>query len=211
MERRRKLLAVLICVIIICSFLIWALYITFDPYSRLKNFGDTNGRYDSTQLEDMGLMFERKSDIMDFDNFRFHMRDNASVLATSPGLVTYVSNSGSMIYISICFNKTLKIDYIFFIGGADEEGEARYLEKQFERIWIQEGDWIQKGDVIASFVQANKSILAFSMLKQCPDVSIPYCPVGFMSEDARRVMEDVIQEYDPDYECYHSIGASNRE
>ena len=180
--------------IFISSILVFSvLFITIDPVSRFVYFGDNGDRYDSTKLNNMGLIFERKTDIDDFELFRFYFYDGINILAAGPGLVTGTSGGISFAIITIRFNKTFRVTYYFYVSKKESE-----LNQQYERFRVKPGDWVEKGDLIAEFLKFSEdSFLYFNVYESYPDYTIRHCPLDFMSQDAQVVMLEVINEYDP--------------
>ncbi len=137
---------------------------------------DNEGRYDASVLDDMGVLYSNRSDILAFnggysesDNcpwgdehngIDFIFANNSDVVAVAPGRVEHVKliDWGPytwhryIISVNIRFNATLTIEYGFEpITNSTEE-----QLQQLEMMNIENGSWVEKGDIIAKFLRANE-------------------------------------------------------
>ena len=138
-------------------------------------FFDTEGRYDPSILDDMGVIYSNRPDIESFnegysesvscpwgfihngiDYFYFN---NSDVIAAAPGLVESIelrdwgpeSWQRYVISMEIRFNATVTLSYGF-------EPITNFTEDQAQQLAmfnIEVGDWVSKGDVIAKFLYVN--------------------------------------------------------
>jgi len=136
---------------------------------------DTEGRYDPTVLDDMGVIYSNRSDIESFnegysesescpwgfihngiDYFYFN---NSDVIAAAPGLVESIelrdwgpeSWQRYVINVEIRFNATVTLSYGFepITNSTDDQAQ------QLDMFNIEVGTWVAKGDVIAKFLYVN--------------------------------------------------------
>lgn len=135
---------------------------------------DNEGRYDSTVLNDMGVIYDNQSDIAYWNDgysesdscpwgfihngLDYFFFNDSSVIAAAPGIVEdielgYLENS--TIYkvgVHIRFNSTLTIEYGFEGDGADVATRAQ----QAAMLDIEIGDWVVKGDQIGRFLRPTE-------------------------------------------------------
>ncbi|RDE12886.1 MAG: hypothetical protein C4K47_07090 [Candidatus Thorarchaeota archaeon] len=167
---RRALLVILIVV----SGLVIALFVrnslqpaTFDP-------GD---RYPSTKLNYMGVIYVNRSDLYGYyegysetadcpwgfihNGIDYVFYNNSPVIAAAPGYVEDVSwreNPNTTlnmynIYVAIRFNATILVRYGFepFTHVVGDQ------YRQLSMLTVEEGDWVQKGDLIGHFLRIEDS------------------------------------------------------
>jgi murein DD-endopeptidase MepM/ murein hydrolase activator NlpD len=130
---------------------------------------DNEGRYDSTILNNMGVIYENQSDIMAWNNgysetdacpwgaehngLDYMFYNNSPVIAAAPGLVidielAYLPNS--TIYavgVHIQFNESVWLSYAF-----EGDGNETLRAQQGAMLDVEVGDWVAKGDQIGRFL-----------------------------------------------------------
>ena len=131
---------------------------------------DSEGRYDSTILSNMGVIYENRSDIEHWNNgysetdacpwsavhqgLDYMFSNNSPVIAAAPGLVigielAYLPNTTVYkVGVAIQFNDTIWLEY-GFEGNANETLRAQ----QAAMLNVEVGDWVQKGDLIGHFLR----------------------------------------------------------
>lgn len=138
-------------------------------------FFDTEGRYDSAILDDMGVIYSNRSDIESFNEgysesdscpwgfihngIDYFFYNNSDVIAAAPGLVESIelrdwgpeSWQRYVISVEIRFNATVTLSYGFEPITNSTEDQAQ----QLAMFNIEVGDWVAKGDVIAKFLYVN--------------------------------------------------------
>lgn len=169
---RKAAIAILLLIIIGIGF---AVYLLQEESDNDVVF-DNEGRYDSSVLDNMGVPYSNRSDILAFnggysesDNcpwgdehngIDFIFANNSDVVAVAPGKVEHISliDWGPytwhryIISVNIRFNATITIEYGFEpITNSTEE-----QLQQLEMMNIQNGSWVEKGDIIAKFLRANE-------------------------------------------------------
>ena len=131
---------------------------------------DSEGRYDSTILSNMGVIYENRSDIEHWNNgyseidacpwgvvhqgLDYMFSNNSQVIAAAPGQVIgielrYLPNT--TIYkvgVAIQFNDTIWLEY-----GFEGDGNETLRAQQAAMLNVEVGDWVQKGDLIGHFLR----------------------------------------------------------
>jgi hypothetical protein len=168
---RKATIAILLLVIIGIGF---AVYLLQEEPSN-DNVFDNEGRYDSSVLDDMGILYSNRSDIESFnegysesDNcpwsfshngIDYFYHNNSDVIAAAPGLVEKIelrdwgleSWHRYTIHVEIRFNATVILTYGFepITNSTDDQAQ------QLAMFDFEEGSWVEKGDVIAKFLRSN--------------------------------------------------------
>ncbi|MBE0525598.1 M23 family metallopeptidase [Candidatus Thorarchaeota archaeon] len=138
-------------------------------------FFDTEGRYDPTILDDMGVLYSNRSDIesfnegysesdncpwgFDHNGIDYFYFNNSDVVAAAPGLVESIELRDwgletwhrYTIAVSIIFNATVTLTYGFEPITNSTQDQAQ----QLAMFNIEKGTWVQKGDVIGKFLRVN--------------------------------------------------------
>ena len=131
---------------------------------------DNEGRYDSTLLNNMGVIYSNRSDILAWNNgysetdvcpwgaihngLDYMFYNNSPVISAAPGLVEdieigYLPNSTIYVVgVAIRFNATLTHQY-GFEGNATTE---TMRDQQVAMLDVQVGDWVVKGEQIGRFL-----------------------------------------------------------
>jgi hypothetical protein len=211
MKKKVVIIIPIIIIIIIASIGIYFLY-------RFGFFFSAGGRYDDTNLNYMGVIYENQSDIHAFNEgfstsdscpwgfvhngIDYFFNNNSDVIAAAPGQVWSIEmreNEGEnkyMIRIWIRYNNTTEIGYNF------EPWTTHASDRDLQNIMFQvkEGDWVQKGDVIARFLQCNESAhIHFDIVEN----GNRYCPVKYFSLDDYNELLTLIHFYHPAWNlCY---------
>ncbi|MBY8996374.1 MAG: hypothetical protein KGD60_01490 [Candidatus Thorarchaeota archaeon] len=137
---------------------------------------DTEGRYDPSELNDMGVIYVNRSDIIEFnegysesDNcpwgaihngIDYLFFNNSDVIAVAPGIVKKIDLTDwgpggahrYVIGVEIRFNASVTLNYGF------EPWTNSTLEQaqQVAMFNFEVGTWIAKGDIIAKFLKAGE-------------------------------------------------------
>jgi murein DD-endopeptidase MepM/ murein hydrolase activator NlpD len=169
---RKAAIAILLLVIIGVGF---AVYLLQEEPSN-DNVFDNEGRYDSSVLDDMGVIYSNRSDIIEFNagysesdvcpwgaihnGIDFLFFNNSAIKAAAPGIVTKIElvdwgPGGAHRYIvsvDIRFNASVVVNYGF------EPWTNSTLEQaqQVAMFNFEVGTWVTKGDVIANFLKAGE-------------------------------------------------------
>ena len=167
--RKRAIILILLIIVSVVA----AVMIQQGFFNRF--FFDTEGRYDPSVLNDMGVIYSNRSDIESYnegysesnncpwgfihngiDYFYYNTTD---VIAAAPGIVEGISlddwgPGGPHRYtigVTIRFNATVTLTYGF------EPWTNSTLEQaqQVAMFNIEVGTWVAKGDMIAKFLQAG--------------------------------------------------------
>ena len=178
---------------------------------------DNEGRYDSTILSNMGVIYSNQSDIAHWNDgysesdscpwgfihngLDYFFYNNSIVIAAAPGLVEaieigYLENS--TIYkvgVKIRFNESLTIEY-----GFEGNGSETLRAQQDAMLDIEVGDWVVKGDQIGNFLRPTE----FDHVHFAVYVNdVGSCPRLFMGEDDYNEVMSLLQTFHPTWElCY---------
>jgi hypothetical protein len=159
---------------------------------------DNEGRYDSTVLNNMGVIYASQSDIMAWNNgysetdvcpwgavhngLDYMFYNNSPVISAAPGLVEDIEIGylpDSTIYVvgvAIRFNSTLTHQYAFE-GNATT---AALRDQQVAMLDVAIGDWVVKGEQIGKFLTpVELDHVHFAVYVN----DISHCPRLFMGED----------------------------
>ncbi|MGY5852451.1 MAG: M23 family metallopeptidase [Candidatus Thorarchaeota archaeon] len=181
---------------------------------------DNGGRYDSTILNDLGIVYVSQSDIYAFnegwsdsDNcpwgfehrgIDYFMYNNSDVIAAAPGLVVEVSwqeypestYNGFLIHVNIQFNESLTIGYCFepFTLNATDK------DLQLEMLEVEEGDWVAKGNKIADFLNIGGGAhIHFDIWLDDEFSSI----MNYITQETHDELLSLIHTYHPTWELYY--------
>jgi len=182
---------------------------------------DNEGRYDSTTLSDMGVIYSNRSDNHDFRGgysestacpwgaihrgIDYFLVNDSSVIAAAPGLVEEISVTHDptnipnqyMIHVRIRFNESITIGYVFEPFTNDSNDSNR----QLSMLDIEEGDWVEKAEQIGRLLSIqNSAHIDFTVYDE------PYgmiCPRPFFGvTDYIEIME-LVHTYQPTWDlCY---------
>jgi hypothetical protein len=211
MKKKIIITIVISCVVVIGGFII---YMFFNQGA----FFSSEGRYDDTELNYMGVIFENSSDINSFnegystssacpwgfehDGIDFFFNNDSNVIAAAPGKVWDISNyigEGENKYhvkLKIRFSNSILLSYGF--EPWTDNTSAR--DKQWDILQVEIGDWVQKGDVLAQFLQCNESAhIHFDITEN----NQKHCPTKYYSSEGYAQMIDLIHFYHSTWElCY---------
>jgi hypothetical protein len=179
---------------------------------------DNGGRYDSTNLDYMGVIYTNRSDILNWNGgysestncpwgaihngLDFAFANGSSVIAAAPGYVEeiLVTDTGPvdnvyMVHVSIRFNESIQVSYVFEPWTTNESVVARVIAG-FD---IEVGDWVAKGDQIATFLQIGGGAhIHFGIYN-----GEATCPIPFFSEDAYTEIMALVHSFHSDWNlCY---------
>jgi murein DD-endopeptidase MepM/ murein hydrolase activator NlpD len=178
---------------------------------------DNEGRYNSTLLNNMGVIYENRSDIMAWNNgysetdvcpwgaihngLDYMFYNNSPVIAAGPGFVEEInirSLENTTIYgigVKIRFNETILIEY-----GFEGEGNETLRDQQLAMLDVQVGDWVEKGDLIGNFLTpVATDHVHFTVYKNY----VGFCPRLVMGEDDYNEIMILVHSFHPTWElCY---------
>ena len=178
---------------------------------------DNGGRYDSTVLSNMGVIYDNQSDIAHWNDgysesdacpwgfthngLDYMFYNNSPVIAAAPGLVTGIeisylpNNTFYKVAVAIQFNETVWLEYSF-----EDDANESMRAQQVAMLDVEIGDWVVKGDQIASFLQTVEyDHVHFGVYLN--DEAI--CPRLVMGEDDYNEIMALIQSFHPTWElCY---------
>ena len=181
---------------------------------------DNEGRYDSTILNNMGVIYENRSDILAWNNgysetdvcpwgavhngLDYMFYNNSPVISAAPGLVEDIEIGylpDSTIYVvgvAIRFNSTLTHQYAF-------EGNATtpaLRDQQVAMLDIEIGDWVIKGEQIGRFLTpVELDHVHFAVY-----IGDAICPGLVMGQDDYNEIMSLIEFFHPGEGwqlCYH--------
>ena len=217
MQKSSAILVLLVLVIAAVGF-----YLQFSNNSNEPNeeegLFDNEGRYDSSNLDYMGVIYTNRSDILNWNGgysesdacpwgrvhngLDFAFRNGSTVIFAAPGHVEeiLVSDAGPAdniysIHVSVRFNETIQINYVFEPWTTNLSDTDRQIE-MFE---IELGDWVDKGDTLGRFLVVGSSAhIHFGVYN-----NEATCPRPFFSDDAYTEIMALVHTYEPGWElCY---------
>jgi hypothetical protein len=212
---KKQVIAGIIIALVVAVGVVFILGLDLEPEDTFDN----EGRYDSTVLNDMGVIYSNQSDIAHWNNgysesdecpwnaihngLDYMFYNNSIVIAAAPGLVEDIEIRylpGDIIYkvgVKIRFNESVTIEY-----GFEGDGNATLRAQQVAMLGIEIGDWVAKGDQIGNFLRPTEfDHIHFAVYVN--DVS--HCPRLFMGEDDYNEIKSLIDNFHPDPEwelCY---------
>lgn len=215
-----------ICAILVIGIICGALLLYFqnsngDGITNPFDTFDNGGRYDSTALNDMGVIYSNRSDNHDFrggysesincpwgaihNGIDFFLINDSSVIAAAPGLVEEISVTHDpantynqyMIHIRIRFNDSIILGYVFepFTNSSVDR------DHQLSMLDIEEGDWVGKAEQIGYLLRVGPSAHIHFSVYNDPYGAI--CPRPFFGQaDYTEIME-LVHTYQPTWDlCY---------
>ncbi|MFW9977811.1 MAG: M23 family metallopeptidase [Candidatus Thorarchaeota archaeon] len=219
MRRRTSciILLVIICIGVVLYIQFGGVPINPDPPNGENTF-DNEGRYDSANLNYMGIIYTNQSDILNWNGgysestncpwgathngLDFAFVNDSEVIAAAPGLVEEIhwTDTGPteniyMIHVSIRFNESIQIGYVFEPWTTNSTD----ADRQIEMLEIEVGDWVAKGDTIGHFLAIGGGAhIHFAVYD-----GEATCPRPFFSEDAYLELMSLVHSYHSDWElCY---------
>ncbi len=172
---------------------------------------DNEGRYDSTVLNNMGVIYSNQSDIAHWNNgysesdvcpwgaehngLDYMFYNNSPVIAAAPGVVEDIELGylpDSTIYVVgviIRFNSTLTHQYGFEGDSADEAVRAQ----QVAMLDVEIGDWVVKGEQIGRFLRPTE----FDHIHFAVYINQAICPRLVMSGDDYNEIMSLIELFHP--------------
>jgi len=178
---------------------------------------DNEGRYDSTILDNMGVIYVNRSDILAWNNgysetdvcpwngehngLDYMFYNNSPVIAAGPGFVEEInirSLENTTIYgigVKVRFNETILIEY-----GFEGEGNETLRDQQLAMLDVQVGDWVVKGEQIGRFLTpVATDHVHFTVYKNY----VGFCPRLVMGEDDYNEIMILVHSFRPTWElCY---------
>jgi murein DD-endopeptidase MepM/ murein hydrolase activator NlpD len=178
---------------------------------------DSEVRYDSTILNNMGVIYDNQSDIEHWNNgysetdecpwgaahngLDYMFYNNSPVIAAAPGLVIGIEISlvsDTTFYkvaVAIQFNDTVWLEYSF-----EDDANESVRAQQVAMLDVEIGDWVGKGDQIAIFLQTVEfDHIHFGVYLN--DEAI--CPRLVMGQADYNEIRSLIDIFHPDWElCY---------
>jgi len=190
-------------------------------FGDLNGTFDNEGRYDSTTLTEMGVIYSNRTDNHDFRGgysestdcpwgaihrgIDYFLINGSSVIAAAPGLVEEISvthdpanvNNQYMIHIRIRFNESISLGYVFepFTNNSNDS------DRQVSMLDIEEGDWVEKADQIGRLLSIQESAhIDFTVYKDPVGMT---CPRPFFGETDYIEIMELVHTYQPTWDlCY---------
>jgi murein DD-endopeptidase MepM/ murein hydrolase activator NlpD len=172
---------------------------------------NNEGRYNSTVLNHMGVIYSNKSDIAHWNNgysesdvcpwgaehngLDYMFYNNSPVIAAAPGLVEDIKLGylpDSTIYVVgviTRFNSTLTHQYGFEGDSADETVRAQ----QVAMLDVEIGDWVVKGEQIGRFLRPTE----FDHIHFAVYINQAICPRLVMGTDDYNEIMSLIEIFHP--------------
>ena len=213
MNRKVRAIAVL-GVIVAAGFVLYNTWRTSDFFQ----YFDNEGRYESTNLNYMGVIYSNRSDIYTWtggysessdcpwgavhNGLDFFLNNGSTVIAAAPGMVEEMrwrdDGSDDNIYtisITIRFNSSVQIEYVFEPTTIDPTDK----EIQNEMLNVEVGDWVAKGDIIGEFLMIG----GYAHIHFGTYMDGACCPKPFYSEEAYNEIMELVHSFEPGWElCY---------
>ncbi|TFG32205.1 hypothetical protein EU527_10575 [Candidatus Thorarchaeota archaeon] len=216
---QKKTAAVLVfMIIIICTVILYKQFGNNSENPFEEDVFDNEGRYDSSNLNYMGVIYTNRSDILSWNGgysesttcpwgaihngLDFAFKNESIVIAAAPGLVEEISVTDTgpseniyMIHVSIRFNESIQINYIFEPWTTNSSD----VDRQIAMLDIEIGDWVAKGDALGKFLQVGGSAhIHFGIYDREAT-----CPRPFFSNEAYIEIMELVHTYQPTWElCY---------
>lgn len=165
--------ACIVGIILVVAVVAGVLYLGSLPEGDYVEPFDNEGRYNSTILNNMGVLYSNQSDITHWNNgysetdqcpwnaihngLDYMFYNNSPVIAAAPGVVigielTYLPNSTVYkVCVQIQFNESVWLEY-GFEGDANETMRAQ----QAAMLDVEIGNWVEKGDQIGRFLRPTE-------------------------------------------------------
>ena len=182
---------------------------------------DPGNRYESTLMDYMGVVYDDRNDIYVFTGgysetaacpwgavhpgIDYALLNDSNVIAAVPGQVVdiMVQDYGEsvenrfMIHVVIRFNSSLTVDYAF----EPWTNVSANKDHQLDLLDVEEGQWVQKGEKIATFLKAGISAHIHFMVHENMEIECPHKYLGVT--DYSEIME-MIHSFQPTWDlCYH--------
>ncbi|MHA1948493.1 MAG: M23 family metallopeptidase [Candidatus Thorarchaeota archaeon] len=178
---------------------------------------DTEGRYDPSELSDMGVIYENRSDIISYnegysesdscpwgfihngiDYFYFN---NSNVIAAGPGVVVGIDMNDwgpeaahrYTINVEIKFNATVSLWY----GFEPWTNSTQEQDQQAAMFNFEIGTWVAKGEIIAKFLKAGDGAHIHFGVVQEGDWRDPTL---YLSTEGYNELLGLIQDFHPTWE-----------
>ena len=213
-EDLRKAATILILLIIIGGVGVVFLY----QHNNInQNAFDTEGRYDPSFLDYMGVIYSNRSDIGGFtegysesincpwgfihNGVDYFFYNNSDVIAAAPGLVEKIelhdwgpeAQHRYTVSLEIGFNATVYLLYNFepWTNSTDEQAQ------QVEMFNIEVGSWVAKGEVIAKFLHAGDGAHIHFGVYQGGEAKDPTL---YLSTDGYNELLGMIHDFQPTWQ-----------
>jgi hypothetical protein len=189
-------------------------------YQETKYDFNNGGRYDSTVLDDLGVIYVSQSDIYAFnegwsesDNcpwgfehtgVDYFFNNESEVISATPGLVVEISwqeypestYNMYMVHVNIQFNESVTIGYCFEPFTLNEADK----DKQLSMVDVEVGDWVEKGDKIADFLYVNEGAhIHFDIWFE----NESSCILDYITQSTHDELLSLIHTYHPSWELYY--------
>jgi len=218
MQKRTS--AIVMVVLVIITGIVFSLHFgnnSHEPEDEADLF-DNEGRYDSSNLNYMGVIYSNQSDILNWNGgysestdcpwgvihngLDFAFRNDSTVVFAAPGLVeelhwTDTGPAGNIyaIHVSVRFNESIQVNYVFEPWTTNSTD----VDRQISMLDVEIGDWIALGDTLGQFLAVGSSAhIHFAVYN-----GEATCPRPFFSDAAYIEMMELVHTYHPDWElCY---------
>ncbi|MFW9788211.1 MAG: M23 family metallopeptidase [Candidatus Thorarchaeota archaeon] len=191
--------------------------VLFQQNDFIQDTFDTEGRYDASVLDNMGVIYSNRSDIRSF-NEAYSESDNcpwgfvhngidyayfndSDVIAAAPGLVERIelndwgpeAQHRYTIMVEIRFNSSVSLIYNFepWTNSTNEQTQ------QVEMFNFEVGTWVDKGDVIAKFLVAGEGAHIHFGVVQDDEWRDPTL---YLSTEGYNELLGMIHEFQPTWE-----------
>ena len=212
--KRRECIA---CLMVLLVAAVGVIYLLSSPNENDNSF-DSEGRYDSSILNDMGVIYANPSDIEHWNNgysesencpwgaihpgLDYMFANDSPVIAAAPGLVEYIEVGYLenvpyyQISVQIRFNDSLWLSYSF--EGNSLNDTVR--DQQVSMLDVEVGDWVAKGDQIGRFLRPVELDHVDFMVHLNEEAACPRLVMG--TSDYNDLLA-LVHSFHPDWDlCY---------
>ncbi len=176
-------------------------------------------RYDSKQLNYMGVPFEFENDILTVNGgysttnscpwarrhlgFDFEYRNESNVIAAAPGKVVQIDildmgeqmENRYVIHIFIQFNATVSVNYGFEPWTTDRND----AERQINMFTVKKGDWVNQSQIIGKFLRIGPGAhIHFDISEKQQKLRLD----KYFSTESHEKMMHLLQKYHPEWPHY---------
>lgn len=199
-----------ILVIIVATVAI--IYILGQNQQEVEDSFDNEGRYDSTILNNMGVIYSNQSDNAHWNDgysesnscpwgfihngLDYFFLNNSVVIAAAPGIVEDIEVGylpDGLVYkvgVKIRFNGTLTVEY-GFEGFSDD---VAIRAQQVAMLDVEIGDWVVKGEQIGRFLRPTEYDHVHFSVYQNDEA---FCPQLVMGVDDYNEIMELIEIFHP--------------
>lgn len=185
----------------------------------IDNFDD-EGRYDSSHLNMLGVLYEHRDNNTAFnegfsksdscpwgfahDGIDYFLVNDSTVIAAAPGKVVSINSRDYGSGVENRYHTSIEIQYneSTFVGynfepWSQNEGD---LDHQMNLFNVQKGDWVEKGQKIATFLEIGSGAHIHFDVREGGEKP---CPSKYFDTNGYTELMEMIQSFHPSWNlCY---------